>query len=358
VLATVAIISALVLGLQSWNISEYALTPGDATPVAPLVKINGVTTNPHPDKIMLADVYLQSLTAWQWLTMHFQSHVQFVPASDLVNPGIPSDELGAQGFLEMRDAKQAAEVTAYRALGWTVPVTPTGAIVNGVVSPSPARSAGVHVGDEIVGVNGTSVRSTCQLIGDIHDLVPGTSVQLEIKRVKISNTGTLSWRAPKAIAMRTADVPTGVGVSGCTGLTSRARSWLGVSSEDGFSYRLPARVSIDTADIGGPSAGLAMTLSLINVLSGGSLTGHHVVAATGTIDVKGDVGDVGGVAQKTVAVQRAGASYFIVPQVEVSTARAAASSGLKILGVTTLAQALRDLRSLGGVAPQPLTAPS
>jgi PDZ domain-containing protein len=131
-----------------------------------------------------------------------------------------------------------------------------------------------------------------------------------------------------------------------------------VSGEDGFTYRLPAKVSIDTADIGGPSAGLAMTLSLINVLSGGSLTGHHVVAATGTIDVKGDVGDVGGVAEKTVAVQRAGASFFIVPQVEVSTARAAASPGLKILGVTTLAQALSDLRRLGGVTPQPLTTPS
>lgn len=307
---------------------------------------------------MLADVYLQSLTAWQWLTMHFQSHVQFVPASDLVDPGIPSDELGAQGFLEMRDAKQAAEVTAYRALGWTVPATPTGAIVNGVVAPSPARSVGVSVGDEIVGVNDKSVRSACQLIGDIHDLAPGTKVQLGIKRVKISNSGTMTWSAPTTITVQTAKLPKGVGVSGCPGLKSRARSWLGVSGEDGFSYSLPASVRINTANIGGPSAGLAMTLSLINVLSGGSLTDHHVVAATGTIDVKGDVGDVGGVAQKTVAVQRAGASFFIVPQVEVSTARAAASAGLKILGVTTLAQALRDLRSLGGVAPQPLTAPS
>jgi PDZ domain-containing protein len=168
----------------------------------------------------------------------------------------------------------------------------------------------------------------------------------------------LSWRAPVALSLRTANVPGGVGASGCAGIKARARSWLGVSGEDGFTYRLPGSVSIDTADIGGPSAGLAMTLSLINVLSGGSLTGHYVVAATGTIDVKGDVGDVGGVAEKTVAVQHAGASYFIVPQVEVSTARAAASPGLKILGMTTLAQALRDLRSLGGVAPQPLTAPS
>ena len=66
------------------------------------------------------------------------------------------------------------------------------------------------------------------------------------------------------------------------------------------------------------------------------------------MDVHGNVGDVGGVAEKTVAVQRAGAKYFFVPQVEVATAKGAAGPGLTIVGVTTLAQALRDLRALGG----------
>jgi PDZ domain-containing protein len=128
-----------------------------------------------------------------------------------------------------------------------------------------------------------------------------------------------------------------------------------VSLEDDVAYRLPAKVSINTANIGGPSAGLAMTLALINELSHGSLTGHHVVAATGTISVNGAVGDVGGVAEKTVAVQRAGAQYFLVPQVEVATARHAGAPGLTILGVTSLAEALRDLRALGGVKPEPIT---
>lgn len=358
VIASVAVVSALIVGLQTWNTSEYALTPGEATPVAPLVKIHGVATNPHLDKIMLTDVYLQSLTAWQWLTMHFQSHVQFIPASELVPPGISNNELDAQGFLEMRDAKQAAEVSAFRTLGWKVPATPTGTIVNGVVVSSPAMSAGIDVGDEIVAVNGTAVRSSCQFIRYVHDLAPGTALKLKIDRVKISDSGTLSWRPAVGVNVITGAVPSGVGPSDCTGATGRGRSWLGASIEDGFNYLLPASVSINTANIGGPSAGLAMTLTLINELSNGSLTGHHVVAATGTIDVEGNVGDVGGVAEKTVAVQRAGGAYFIVPQLEVSAARAAASPGLKILGVTTLTQVLRDLRALGGVAPQSLTKPS
>ncbi len=140
-------------------------------------------------------------------------------------------------------------------------------------------------------------------------------------------------------------------------MSGAGTSYLGVAIEDGMSYRLPAQVSIYTANIGGPSAGLAMTLTLIDKLSRKSISGNQPIAATGTISANGDVGDVGGVAEKTVAVQRAGAKYFFVPEVEVATAKSQAKPGLKIIGVTTLAQTLRDLRALGGAAPQPLTPP-
>ncbi len=76
-----------------------------------------------------------------------------------------------------------------------------------------------------------------------------------------------------------------------------------------------------TQDIGGPSAGLAMTLGIIDKLSSGRLTGNRIVAATGTIDQYGNVGDVGGVAEKTIAVERAGATIFFVPSVELGDRR-------------------------------------
>ena len=346
---------ALVVALQRWNTGEFAITPGNATPVAPLITVHGVATNPHPDTVMLTDVYLESLSVWSWITAHFESHVQLVSGSELVAPGQSLSELDAQGFLEMYDAKRAAEVVAFRTLGWSVPARATGTVITGVQSPSPAATAGLGVGDEVVGAGARSIRSACQLIGYLHDVVPGTSVRVRVRHVRISNSGALTWRAPTVVTVKTARVPAGVAPSGCPGISGADRSFLGVSLEDGFDYRLPARVSIDTANIGGPSAGLALTLGLIATLGRGSITGHHVVAATGTMDVTGAVGDVGGVAEKTVAVQRAGAQYFIVPQVEVATARAAATPGLTVFGVTTLAQALADLRSLGGVRPSALT---
>ena len=343
---------------QHWNLNEYAITPGDATPVAPLVKVHGVATDANHDKILLTDVYLTRVTAWEWFRFQFDHHVEFVTPDQLLEPGVPSDELNAQGYLEMSDSKQAAEVAAFRALGWKVPSRPTGAVINAVLALSPARRGHLHVGDEIVGVNGAKVDSACALISALHHVAPGTSVHFDVRPVSISNAGVLSWGAPVVRTLVTGPSSRALVSSGCPGVSGPGRSSIGVSLEDGVSYHLPATVSINTANIGGPSAGLAMTLALIDRLSKGSLTGGHVVAATGTMSVNGAVGDVGGVAEKTVAVQRAGATYFIVPQVEVTTARANAAPGLTVLGVTSLAQALKDLHALGGATPTALTRPS
>lgn len=356
VLALVAVIVS-----QHWTLAQYAITPGNATPVAPLVAVSGVSTDATHDRILLTDVYLTRITAWGWLVDHFSGHVQFLTPGELLEPGVPTSELDAQGYLEMSDSQRAAKVAAFRALGWRVAPHPTGAVVNAVIDPSPAFGARLRVGDEIVGFDGASVDSACALVARAHALAPGTRVRLALRPVRISAKGVLTRGAVVERTLRTAPVPSSianVAASPCRAVSGRDRSWLGISLEDGVSYRLPARVTINTANIGGPSAGLAMTLTLIDQLSAGSLTGGHVVAATGTMNARGVVGDVGGVAEKTVAVQRAGAQYFIVPRVEVATARANAAPGLTILGVRTLAQALADLRRIGGAAPRALTRPS
>jgi Lon-like protease len=110
-------------------------------------------------------------------------------------------------------------------------------------------------------------------------------------------------------------------------------------------------VKINTPQIGGPSAGLAMTLGIIDKLSSGSLTGHRVIAATGTIDQYGNVGQVGGVPEKTIAVERAGATVLFVPKPEYAQAEAKATPQLRVYGVNTLDQALQILKRLGGNVP-------
>ena len=121
-------------------------------------------------------------------------------------------------------------------------------------------------------------------------------------------------------------------------------------------FDFPVKVDIDTGKVAGPSAGLAFTLALLDDLAPGDLTGGKKVAVTGTIDVEGKVGPVGGVAQKTAAAKRAGAIAFLVPPDEEKDARKHAGS-MKIMVVRTLADAVSALQQLGGAAlPPPGTA--
>ena len=113
---------------------------------------------------------------------------------------------------------------------------------------------------------------------------------------------------------------------------------------------------IDTSDIGGPSAGLAMTLSVLDELTPGNLTGGKRVAVTGEIAPDGTVLEVGGVAQKAVAARHRGAQLFIVPIQEVAEARTRAGS-MPVVGVRNLDDALKALRAAGGDPLPPVKRP-
>jgi len=108
-------------------------------------------------------------------------------------------------------------------------------------------------------------------------------------------------------------------------------------------------VGVRTDKVGGNSAGLALTLAILEMLTPGELTAGLRVATTGTIDIDGVVGPIGGIRQKVVAARRAGMDLFIVPQNELSDARDVAG-GLRVEGVVDLDGALAVLADLGGNA--------
>ena len=128
---------------------------------------------------------------------------------------------------------------------------------------------------------------------------------------------------------------------------------------DTRSVHLPFEIGIDTGEIGGPSAGLAFTLALNDELTPGNLLGGTDVAVTGTIDLNGDVGAIGGLVQKASAVRQAGLHHFLVPASQsaqnLADARAVAGDGVEIIPVATVDEALAALARLGG---DPIDAPT
>jgi len=276
---------------------------------------------------------------------YFSSDSQVVPAVELLGPSTPPDQLEAQGFLEMSQAQSQAKAAALSYLGYTSKVKNAGALVFGVAPGSPASKV-LKVAQVITAVNGVAVTDVCSLVSALHGLTPGTSATISVEQSSVKPSGAFvnGPIVPRKIELGTP--PKGLTDGGC-GL-GKPTVYLGIDPNTQQAWTYPIDVSVNTVDIGGPSAGLSMTLGIIDKLSGGHLTAGHTIAATGTIDASGAVGDVGGVPQKTIAVERAGATAFFVPPQEYKAALSKDTPQLHVYAVSTLDQALAVLKKLGG----------
>ena len=108
---------------------------------------------------------------------------------------------------------------------------------------------------------------------------------------------------------------------------------------------LPVKVSIETENnIGGPSAGLMFTLSIIDKLTREDLTGGRRIAGTGEIALDGSVLPVGGVGEKLIAVHRLGVTTFLIPAENCAGVRGKVPDGLRLVKVSKVSDALRFLR--------------
>jgi PDZ domain-containing protein len=224
------------------------------------------------------------------------------------------------------------------------------------LTTGPAASV-LSVGDVITSVNGAATPTVCAFVAAVHPLEPGAVVHLTVQPATVTAQGTVAYGNSTQKQVTLAPAPKGLAPSGCPGVNGPNKAVLGVSfaspggTKVDFGYPFP--VKVDTAGIGGPSAGLAMTLGIIDELSSGRLS-HGVVAATGTIDLQEQVGPVGGVPQKTIAVERGGASLFMVPPLEFGDAKSKATPSLHVCKVSTLGQALGVLKQYGGNVPASL----
>jgi PDZ domain-containing protein len=316
------------------DLDYYAIQPGTAQPVQPFITVPSDRAHKVAQPVLLTDVEEARVTALSYLFFKLQSDTALYSVPS-VTGGVSPSELDAQGALEMSQAETAAKVASLRHLGYTVPATPAGAVIAGTFPGTPAYGV-LDVGDVVTAVDGRPTTSALALTTALAPYRSGQTVTFTVRRAGTGAPG------PVPITLRR----TVIDVDGEHVVVS-----VGIEPEDQVDYTYPFPVSIDVVDIGGPSAGLAMTLGVIDTLGGGELTGGHKVAATGTMDASGDVGDVGGVAQKTVAVERAGATIFLVPPQEYRAAMSEDRPGLKVYAVSTLDQALKVLAANGGHVP-------
>jgi PDZ domain-containing protein len=318
-----AILLITVVTLELVSSRDYIFLPDKAHPVAPLVTVAGGHEHAGSGGIYFVDVIVRKATLLEQIFGGLHSGADLYPASEVVPPGTSSQAEEQVNASEMRTSQQVAAAVALRALGKKVTTSENGALVSQVEPGFPAAH-GLLPTDIIVGVDGKPVHSPA----DVSRVMSGAPVGTKF--------GFSVLRSGKRLAVPLTTVASAPGSK---------RGVVGVLLEPNESIKLPLKVSIDAHGVGGPSAGLAFALDLMQQL-GRNVDRGHKIAATGEIFLDGRVGPIGGIKQKTIGAREAGVDAFLVPAGQNAVDARKYAHGLRIIPVKSFQQALRALATL------------
>jgi Lon-like protease len=319
--AGLLVLAVLVLHLLPSN--DFLLLPDNAHPVAPLVHVQGGHTPPGPGGIYFVDVFERRANLLESLFPFIHSGATLIPAKLIVPPGVSDSAQRQADLREMSISQRVAAAVALRTLGYKVVAKPAGVVVDAVALGSHAVGK-LQPTDVIVSVNGVKTPTIALLRTALARVHPRDTVTLEIMR----------GSARKTVSIKTVPDP-----------LERSRALVGFTPAQSADIRLPLKVRIDAGNVGGPSAGLAFALQVLEDL------GHPVdrgnrIAATGQMELDGTVSPIGGVKQKTFGAREAHADVFLVPAGDNAREARRYAKGLRIIAVKSFPQALRALATL------------
>ena len=302
---------------------SYLLLPDDAHPLASLVKVEGEKPHP-PGGISYVDVIVRQASVLEELVPFTRPDgADLVPKQAIVPPGSNYAERRRQNLRQMDRSQKVAAAVALRELGYDVVAKPEGALIVDVAPGSPADGK-IEATEVIVGVDGKAVKTPDGLRRLIAKHEPGETVTLSVR----------AGGATRNVKVGTIESP-----------AEKGRPIIGVQVEQSADITLPIDVEIDLGGVGGPSAGLAFALDIVEELRGGVDRGLNV-AATGELELDGSVVSIGGVKQKVIGARRSGADVFLAPAGDNAIEARRHAGDLRVIPVESFRQALRALATL------------
>ncbi len=320
------LVVAFLVGAALIPLPYYLFKPGSVRDTEPLISVSGTEVYPSDGSIGYTTVSLRQATLLRLVQGWLDDDIDVFPRDDVLG-GRDVDENHELNLQMMTDSKEVATFVALDRLGYDVTMS-VGQAVNDVVPDSPADGV-IEPGDVITAIDGETFDDPDDLTRLLGDEVPGDLVTVSLQTAPGEEEDV-------EIALEASpDDPN--------------RAIMGVQlTPIAMDFEFPFDVTIDTGDVGGPSAGLAFTLALIDDLTPGDLTGGADVAVTGTIQPDGTVGPIGGAGQKAAAVREDGLDLFLVPSDDYEDAVAHAGDDLEVVAVDTIDEALDALGDHGG----------
>jgi PDZ domain-containing protein len=322
----------------------YSFSPGAALDLSSRVHVDGAKTYPDRGDVMLLFVREKArVNVWSWLQASLDSNID-LEKQENVTGGFTQKHANEQAVCDMAQSKNAARVAALRELGYKVKALP-GVDVVGFPRGSKTVKATTGTTTQSVIFPAEDALFPCDRIAEVdgHKIVHPEDVSKLIAKHRPGTKATLRIvRAGQALSV---NVPV---------TEYEGRRIIGISA--GPRFDTPLDITIDTNDISGPSAGLAMTLAIVDDLTPGDLTGGKKIAVTGTIDADGTVGQIGAIQQKAITAKAAHAQIFIVPacgddrvcSADLRHLKERVGKSIDVEPVATLGEALRVLRDAGG----------
>jgi Lon-like protease len=296
----------------------------------PLVSVRGARTYDVSGHLYLTTVgvvpgdcddhptLLQALRAWFDRSEAVQPHQVICP------PDKTAEDVDKENQLEMTLSQRDAVTAALFELG-REPVSQR-VLVQAIVPDSPAARV-LQGGDAVIEIDGTTVQTVEDVRAAITAHRPGETIAMTIERDG----------SERDVTVGTVDARDGSHRS-VIGITEFGRQ---------ATFRgIKVKVGINPENVGGPSAGLAFALAIVDRLTEGELTGGRTVASTGTIDGFGKVGPIGGIQQKIAGAKQAGATVFLVPAEDCADAVDVAPDSMTLVRVSTLHEAVTSLTAV------------
>ena len=317
-------LAALTFGLIPVNNGLEA--PGFAVSVEPMVQLPEEYRYPSTGSFVLTTVISHApILAGEWVYTYLDTSVRLKSQDQIVPPDKTIQSVADENYQELLRSETVAVIIGLRLAGYPVDIEYDGASIVSVLSRSPAAKV-LQIGDIITGINGKSVMSPSDLTSHLEVQKQGVVLELQIER----DGKTLEVNV---LAME----PVQPGGSVRIGISV-------VQHNTGLNLPFPVEI-IPQKVRGGPSAGLMFALGVYNLVTSQDLTGGRKIAGTGTIDLNGEVGTIGGIRQKVVTAERSGAVYFLSPPGNYSDALTIAKH-ITVIQVATAQEAINFLQGL------------
>lgn len=311
-----------VMSIVAWNLElpYLAYSPGPISDAADSVVAEDVTVYPPQGELLMLTVSTQDVNIFEAAIAGVDPRVDLVRKEAVRRAGETDEEYRSRVLQQMDDSNFRAVAVALDYLGYDM--VPTEVVIDSVLEDVPAELL-LEPGDTIRAINGSTVTTVGDVTTALEELAPGDVIQMRLER----NGSIVEVEVELAEKEDEPGEPLiGIGLGELT--------------------EAPFPIAIQTGDVGGPSAGMMHTIAIIDSLTEGELTGGRVIAGTGTIQADGSVGNIGGIRQKVVGAEAAGAEYILVPQGNYESALTAERESIEIVPVATLEDAIGFLESL------------